>query len=187
MADAAFAPRRRQDLRRPRRRVGGEHSQGDQDRRGDRAGGLVARRDGEGLLGHRLVEHVGRRHDLARVRHVRHLDAGEDVAGVRDRHRQRRARAAARAHAQGALRRDLLRRPAVARGAQDDRRDPPEEEAARSGGDRSRQGRRGDARVLRRRARAGGGLGALRRVRRRRRRRHRGAGRRRRARSCRWR
>ena len=50
VADAAIAPRRRQDLRRARRRLGGEHPQGDQDGRGDRAGGLVARRDGEGLL-----------------------------------------------------------------------------------------------------------------------------------------
>ena len=125
VADAASASRRRQDLRRPGRRVGGEHPQGDQDRRGDRPGGPVARRDGEGLLRHRLVEHVRRRHDLARVRHLRHLDAGEDLAGVRHRHRERRAVAAARAHAQGALRRDLLRRSADARGAPHDPRDPP--------------------------------------------------------------
>jgi hypothetical protein len=49
-----------------------------------------------------------RRHHLARVRLVHHLAAGEDLAGVRDRHRQQRQRAAARAAAQGPLRRDLL-------------------------------------------------------------------------------
>ena len=90
---------------------------GDQDRRGDRARDPVDRRAREGLLRHRLVGADRRRHDLARVRVVHHLAAGEDDAGVRDRDREQRPPAAARAAAQGPLRRDLLLRPARPRGS----------------------------------------------------------------------
>ncbi len=78
VADAAPAPRRRQDLRRSGRLVRGEHPHGHQDRRGDRPGHPVDRRAREGLLGHRLVGTDRRRHHLARVRLVHHLAAGED-------------------------------------------------------------------------------------------------------------
>ena len=55
VADAAAPPRRRQDLRRPRRQLRGEHPHRHQDGRGDRAGDPVDRRAREGVLGHAVV------------------------------------------------------------------------------------------------------------------------------------
>jgi hypothetical protein len=101
VADAAAPPRRRQDLRRPGRQLGREHPHGDQDRRGGRAGDPVDRRAREGLLGHRQLGPDRRRHHVARVRLVHHLAAGEDLAGVRDRDREQRPPAAARALRKG--------------------------------------------------------------------------------------
>ena len=78
VADAAAAPRRRQDLRRARRLLGREHPHGDQDRRGDRARDPVARRAGEGLLGH-ASSHRSDGGTTSRVfGSLHHLAAGED-------------------------------------------------------------------------------------------------------------
>ena len=73
--------------------------------------------------------------------------------------------AAARAAAQGPLRRDLLLRSAGPRGAPPDPRHPPAQEEARPGPVRHGQAGRRDRRLLGRRARAGGDRRALRRVR----------------------
>ena len=61
----------------------------------------------------------------ARVRHVPVVDAGEDRAGVRDGHREPGRLAAAGVPAQGPVRRDLLRRPALGARARGDLADPP--------------------------------------------------------------
>ena len=103
-----------------------------QDRRGDRARDPLARRDGEGLLRHRLVEHDRRRHHVARVRHVHHLAAGEDVAGVRDRDREQRARSCRPSScARAASTRSSSSTCRRARSAADHRHPPAQEEAAR--------------------------------------------------------
>ena len=73
--------------------------------------------------------------------------------------------AAARAAAQGPLRRDLLLRPARPRGSPPDHRHPPPQEEARPGPVRPGQAGRRDRRLLGRRDRAGGDRRALRRVR----------------------
>ena len=119
----------------------------------------------KGFSGTAVVGHDRRRHDLARVRVVHHLAAGEDRAGVRDRDREQRPPAAARAAAQGPLRRDLLLRSAGSRGPPPDPRHPPAQEEARPGPVRHGQAGRRHGRLLGRRARAGGDRGALRRVR----------------------
>ena len=66
-----------------------------------------------------------------RLRHAAHLAAGEDGAGLRHRHRQPHRGPAAGAAAQGPLRRDLLRGPALAGGAPGDPRHPPAQAQAR--------------------------------------------------------
>ena len=71
----------------------------------------VGGRAGESLHRHRRRQHRRRLRDhQPPVRLLPDLDAGEHQAGVRARHRQRCVRPAARASAQGPLRRNLLRR-----------------------------------------------------------------------------
>ena len=97
-------------------------------RRGDRAVRAVDRRDREGL---RLRRLRGRRlgHLGAGVRHLPDLDAGEDRRGVRDGHRERHLAAAAGVPAQGAVRRDVLHRPADPVGAPGHLPHPPDRAA----------------------------------------------------------
>ena len=82
------------------------------------------------LSGSASSERERRRHHRPGVRHLPHLAAGEDRAGVRGRHRQPRRGAPARAAPQGALRRDLLHRPARRRRAPGDPPHPPRRAAA---------------------------------------------------------
>ncbi len=83
----------------------------------------VAGRDREGAVhGRRRQRHVAPR--AGRIPHLARRAAG---ACVHRRHGQRHHRAAARAGAQGPLRRDLLRRPALARRAPGDPRHPLQE------------------------------------------------------------
>ena len=69
----------------------------------------------KGLSRQRRLGRDRRRRGRARLRRAPHLAAGEDRAGVRGGDRQPHRRAAARAVAQGALRRDLLHRSSVGR------------------------------------------------------------------------
>ena len=84
-----------------------------------------------GMAGLGLDRQRGHRPGLRRAPD---LAPGEDGARVRHRHRQPHREPAARAPAQGPLRRDLLRRPALARGAPRDLRHPPAPAQARSRG-----------------------------------------------------
>ena len=130
VAAAAAAPRHRAHLLGPRRLVRGEpaprHPGGGE--RGAR--GPLDRRDREGALRHRVLGHDRQRRHRAHLRRPPHLAAGEDGAGVRGRHRQPHREPAARAAAQGPLRRDLLRGPARRRRARGDLRHPSASAAA---------------------------------------------------------
>ena len=97
----------------PGRLVGGERAPRDQDRRERRAGACCgSTRSRRASRASRSSGDDRRRRHRARVRHAPHLAAGEDGAGVRRRDREPHRGPAARAAAQGPLRRDLLRRPA---------------------------------------------------------------------------
>ncbi len=89
-----------------------------------------------------------------------------DRPGFPDRHRQRHRGAAAGAAAQGAVRRDLLRRPARPGSADADRRRSTCRSEARPGQVRHRGHRRGVGRLQRRRDRAGDHRRPVRRLRR---------------------
>ncbi len=116
----------------PRRLVGGEPAPGHPGGGERRAGGALDRRDREGALRDRSPPAFGDGGVTARVfGHPPHLAAGEDRAGLRRRDREPDRAAAARAAAQGALRRDLLHRPALRPGAARDPRHPrPASQAA---------------------------------------------------------
>jgi len=88
--------------------------------------------------------------------------AERDAPRVSRGDRERREPVAARAAAQGPLRRDLLRRPARRCDARGDLPDPPRPPEARARGVRRAVARRRGRRVLRRRDRAGGRCGGLR-------------------------
>ena len=100
-------------LQRPGRLLRGEPAPRDPRRGERRAGGAVGRRDREGARPGAQSSGVTDGGVTARVfGDAPHLAAGEDRAGVRGRDREPDRGAAARAAAQGALRRDLLRRSA---------------------------------------------------------------------------
>ena len=152
---------------RAHRLVGGEPAQGHPHRRERGAGGALGGRDREGALRARLLGPGRRRRDGPRLRHA-------SSPGCRRRPRRcfvvatanRIDVAAAGAAAQGALRRDLLRRPAGRAGAPGDPPDPPGPPRPRPGRLRPRRPGAGRRRLQRRGDRAGGGGGALRGLRR---------------------
>ena len=110
---APAAPRRGAHLLRARRLLGGEPAQGDPGGGERRPGGALDRRDREGPLRHRQLGLHGQRGHRPGLRRPAHLAPGEDGPRVRHRHRQPHRGPAAGAAAQGPLRRDLLRGPAL--------------------------------------------------------------------------
>ena len=93
VADAAAAARRRQDLRRARRRVGGEHPQGaSRPPRRSRPAVLWLDELEKGFSGTGSSNMTDGGTTSRVFGIVRHLAAGEDLAGVRDRDREQRAR-----------------------------------------------------------------------------------------------
>ena len=108
VAHAAAAPGRGRAVRQPGGRVGGAHPPRPAPGRNHRPLRAVDRRDGKSPGSRR----AGQRHQHARLRHHPHLDAGEDRASASSSPPPTTSPACRPSCCAGALRRDLLPRPA---------------------------------------------------------------------------